>query len=125
VHDFWNSPFTIISSGGRLRPHSLALTGDMACDALQRYFVDLAIISCKGLDQEKGVMESNEAESTIKQVMMRQAKKTILLADHTKFDQTAFVKTCGFDKIATLITDENPGHAWMDFLAKQDIEVIF
>ena len=79
------SSFTMICTGGTIRPNSYALTGAMTADCLHRYYVDYALISCKGIDLEKGLMESNDSESRIKQLMMQQAKQSILLADHTKF----------------------------------------
>ncbi len=125
VNDFVNSPFTMISSGGTLRAHSFALTGVAACATLKKYYVDLAIISCKGIDQEKGLMESNEEESEIKQIMIQQSKKSILLADHSKFDKTAFIRTCDFADLNCIVTDLDPGEHWTEFLAKQNIRLFF
>ena len=125
INDFVNSPFTMISSGGVLRANSFALTGASACDTLRKYYVDVSIISCKGLDREKGLMESNEAESSIKQIMLQQAKRTILLADHSKFSKTAFIKTCDFSDLAAIVTDINPGEVWAEFLAKQQVRLIY
>ena len=125
VNDFVNSPFTMISSGGILRAHSFALTGGTACATLKKYYVDIAIISCKGIDREKGLMESNEEESEIKQIMIGQAKKSILLADHSKFSKTAFIKTCDFDALSAIVTDVDPGSNWTEFLAKQNIKLVF
>ena len=125
MNDFVNSPFTMISSGGVLQAHSFALTGASASATLRKYYVDLAILSCKGMDRQRGLMESTEAESAIKQVMLEQAQKTILLADHSKFDQTAFVKTCDFSAISTVITDISPNNEWIDFLNKQQIDLIY
>ena len=125
INDFVNSPFTMISTGGVLRANSFALTGDSAYATLRKYYVDLSIISCKGLDREKGLMESNEAESSIKQIMIAQARRTILLADHSKFNKTAFIKTCDFTDISTIVTDMTPGEVWMEYLAKQQIRLIY
>ncbi|MBQ1809227.1 MAG: DeoR/GlpR transcriptional regulator, partial [Selenomonas sp.] len=88
AYDFSASPFRIISTGGTLRPNSMALTGSATCKALQRYYADIALISCKGLNRQLGVMESNEEESVVKQVMLAQAKKALLLSDSSKFDKT-------------------------------------
>jgi DeoR/GlpR family transcriptional regulator of sugar metabolism len=125
VNDFVNSPFTMISSGGILRSHSFALTGTAACATLRKYYVDLAIISCKGIDREKGLMESNEEESEIKQIMIGQAKKSILLADHSKFGKTAFIKTCDFSTLSGVVTDMDPGENWTEFFSKQQIKLLF
>ena len=125
VNDFVSSPFTIISSGGTLRAHSYALVGPSACNSLQNYYVDLAIISCKGIDRDKGIMESNEQESIIKQQMMKQAKKCILLIDHSKFDKTAFTRTGDFTCIDYIVTNQMPSQDWIDFFDKSGIKLIY
>ncbi|MBQ1417632.1 MAG: DeoR/GlpR transcriptional regulator [Selenomonas sp.] len=125
AYDFSASPFRIISTGGTLRPNSMALTGSATCKALQRYYADIALISCKGLNRQLGVMESNEEESVVKQVMLAQAKKALLLSDSSKFDKTAFVKTCGLRSIHTLVTDKRPDDLWLDTLSKNQIDLIY
>ena len=47
-----------ISTGGILRDSSLSLVGKAAQDVLSRYNVDKAVLSCKGIDIEKGVTDS-------------------------------------------------------------------
>ena len=125
AYDFTNSQFKIISTGGTLRAKSFALTVDVTCNTLQRYYVDIAILSCKGIDIEKGVMESNEEESVVKQIMIAQAKKVILLVDHSKFDKVSFTKTCDFSKISMLITDKTPSNEWQNYLNEQQIDLIY
>ena len=43
----------VISTGGTLRDSSLSLVGKMAQDVLEKYYVDKAILSCKGIDLAK------------------------------------------------------------------------
>ena len=119
-----NLPCSIISSGGLLRPHSLALTGPVACRTLSNYCVDFAFISCKGLDLTQGVMESSEEETAVKQVMLKQARHIVLLADASKFDHQAFLKICPLDVINTIITDSEPPTEWQKLCADQNIRII-
>lgn len=70
-------------------------------------------------------MESSEEENAVKQIMLHQARQLVLLADHSKFNQTAFVKTCGFDEVDCLITDVDPDTIWERFCAKQQIRLIY
>ena len=69
-------------------------------------------------------MESNEDESVVKQVMLAQAKKSLLLIDHSKFDQTAFVKTCDLQAIDTLVTDSQPDSLWQKMLVQKQVTLI-
>lgn len=125
ISEFINSDFNIISTGGILRSHSYALTGSVACDTIKRYYVDVAIISCKALDMKKGLMESNEPESIVKQRMIEQAQKVVLLADNSKFDKIAFTRTCGLDEINCLVTDKELSPEWLEFLRKNSIQVMY
>ncbi|EGO65539.1 DeoR family transcriptional regulator [Acetonema longum DSM 6540] len=125
LNDFADANFKMISCGGDLRTHSCALVGTAACRALTRYYVDFTVISCKGIDREKGIMESNEAESHIKQQMIRQAKSKLLLVDHTKFDKIAFTKTMDFNEIDYIVTDQEPDALWVSFLRKQNVKLIY
>ena len=117
--------FKIISTGGELRAHSYALVGPIACETIKKYYVDTVLISCKALDMKKGLMESNEPESIIKRQMIEQAQKSILLADSTKFDKTAFTKTCDLAQIDTIATDKEPNIEWFDYIKENDIKLIY
>lgn len=124
-NDFIDSNLQIISTGGMLRPHSFALVGPTAKQSLLNYHVDTAILSCKALSMEKGIMESNEPESDLKATMRQQAGKCILLADSSKFNKTAFIKMLEFKDIDYLVTNSDPGKVWDDFCKKHGIELIF
>ncbi len=119
------SRISLISTGGNLRVHSLSLVGEAACRTIAAYNVDFAVVSCKGLDRERGVTESNEPESVVKRAMVRQAKNRVLLADSTKFDKIVFAKTLEFADIDYVITDADPGQQWKEFFDKSDIHVMF
>ena len=69
-------------------------------------------------------MESNEDESVVKQVMLQQAKKSLLLLDHSKFDKTAFVKTCDLQDIDTLVTNKQPDAQWQKLLVQKLVTLI-
>lgn len=124
MNDFMGSGFKMICTGGTMRESSCALTGSITSQTLEKYFVDFAFISCKGIDREKGIMESNESESRIKSIMIRQARKAVLLIDHSKFDKTAFVKCDDFSQIDTIVTDQLPAKEWQDFFHDQHLELM-
>ncbi len=124
-YEFVSSPFNIISTGGTLRAHSLALVGPVAHHTLRNYYVDMAVMSCKGLSLEQGVMESNEPENELKKNMVKQAEKFILLADHTKFNKTAFIKLSDITAIDYIITDCSPGENWLELSKKYNIPIMY
>ncbi|MGP0585970.1 DeoR/GlpR family DNA-binding transcription regulator [Paenibacillus timonensis] len=125
LNEFAGSNLNIISTGGSLRARSLSLVGPAAQETVQKYNVDTAIISCKGMSPDKGISDSNEPECELKKHMLRHADKVILLADHTKFDKNAFVKLADWEQIDYLITDERPSDAWLQLLQGKNIEVLY
>jgi len=125
LHNFSTTALNIISSGGALRHRSFSLVGEVARNTIKRYHVDTAVISCKGIDLQNGITDSNEPESDLKKCMLRQASRVILLADHTKFDKTAFIKLSEVNQIDILVTDCRPSGVWMDFFKEINVEVIY
>ncbi len=115
------SDWNIISSGGSLKEGYLALVGPRAIEGLGAYNVEKAIISCKGIDMEKGVTDGNELFSQAKQTMIRSARQCILAADHSKFDRIAFSKICDVHQIHTVVTDEKPSDQWMEYFERAGI----
>ena len=57
--------------------------------------------------------------------MQRQAEKVLLLADHTKFDKTAFANLVELSRVDVLITDRKPSDAWLNLLAEKNVEVLY
>lgn len=115
----------LISTGGIFNASSLSFQGTGTKEAIQKYHAKLAVIGCKGLTMENGVLDSYESEADIKKVMLEHSDKVALMVDHTKFDQMAFLKLIDLDKIDYLITDLKPSDKWIDFLEQRNIQLIY
>ncbi len=125
LHELNQSDLNIVSTGGLLEKGSMSLSGIVAKKAIKNYHVDIAFISCKGMDKNNGIMDSSDKEAEIKKEMIEQANNVILLVDHTKFDRISLVKLFDFNDINYIITDEEPGADWMKFLQNYNIKVIY
>ena len=119
------SDWTVLSTGGILKKGALSLNGSSAEKMINSYHVDTAICSCKGIDMELGVTDSNEHDSLIKQAMFASAERRILALDVTKFDGKSFVKVCGFRDIDLLVTNAEPSDTWLSFCSEKNIELIY
>ena len=106
-----------------LRGSSLSLVGSSAIQALSRFTADKAIISCKGLDFEKGIMESNLDEAEVKRAMADNSKHLILAVDSSKFNRLSFAKTLDFRRVHTVVSDYIPAE-WARFLAENNINYL-
>lgn len=119
--DTWN----IMSTGGRLKPESLALVGHTAEQMIRNYHVDTAIISCKGLDIEHGITDSSEFHALTKKAMISSARHTILAADSSKFDKTSFIQIADLGLIDTVVTEKRPNPRWREAFEVQNIRCLY
>lgn len=117
--------WTVLSTGGVLKNGALSLNGSSAEKMIGSYYVDAAICSCKGIDTELGITESNENDTLIKRAMFASAEKKILALDSKKFDKKSFVKVCSADDIDIIVTDKAPSEKWREFCEIQNIKLIY
>lgn len=116
---------TVISTGGILRESSLSLIGRNAEAVIKNYNVDKTIISCKGIDINKGITDSVEQEVEIKRTMCRMAKQTIMAVDSKKFNRIAFTKLLEFDEIDIVVTNNIEDEKWKEFFNGIHTKVIY
>ncbi len=115
----------IISTGGTLKENYLALVGPKALEGIKSFNADKVILSCKGIDMDKGITDANELFSQVKQTMLAAATQRILAVDRTKFDKVAFSQICDFADLDLIVTDERPSDAWLAFLAEKGIQCLY
>ncbi len=119
-HD-WN----IISTGGTLKEGGLSLVGYQAEKSLADFHVDLAVCSCKGIDLNYGITDSNEADAAIKNIIFESAAKKILAIDTTKFDCVSFVRVCNLTNVDVIVTDSEPDSKWKKYCADNGVELLY
>lgn len=100
--------WTILLTGGRLKAESLALVGSQCEKYLSNYHVDKVFVSCKGLDRNAGVTDSNELTALIKQAMLRAGRQKILVVDSSKFDKVSFVNITPVSGVEAIVTNAAP-----------------
>ena len=114
----------VLSTGGMLKEGSLSLLGHQAEELISQFHVDIAIVSCKGVDLAKGVTDSNELEAYIKQRMLASANRKILAVDSSKLDKLSFIKVCDITNFDMLVTDAVPDQDWNSITDSLDVEII-
>ncbi|SCP96668.1 DeoR/GlpR family DNA-binding transcription regulator [Anaerobium acetethylicum] len=119
-----NKGITVISTGGTLRDSTMSLVGRNAERTLQNFNVDKVVLSCKGVSIDKGITESNEAETEIKSRMRECAKMMILAIDSSKFDFISFVTAMDFRKGDIVVTDVMPDEKWLKYFEEKGVQVV-
>ena len=117
----WN----IMLTGGRLKPDSLALVGQQTQAMLRNFHVDMVVFSCKGIDAEAGITDSSEFHAETKQSMLYAARRHILALDGSKFDKVSFVKISDLSGVDTIVTNQKPSAAWLQYFDKHRITCIY
>ena len=119
------SGWDIISTGGTLKENYLALVGPKALEGIHSFNADKVILSCKGIDMEKGITDANEMFSQVKRAMLSSAKQKILAVDSTKFEAVAFSKICEVTDLDMVVTDVKPSEAWLKYFRDKGITCLY
>jgi DeoR/GlpR family transcriptional regulator of sugar metabolism len=80
---------TLISTGGTYEDRSCAYTGVVAEDSIRRYLVRCAFLGVDGLDAKHGAMDINPGHGLLKERLLPNVEKVIVLADHSKLGVTS------------------------------------
>lgn len=98
---------TLFLSGGHINYGTNSSLGDFASEFINNFHADLALISCRGLDKY-GSYEANHNQARIKQQMIKNSDKSLLLADHSKFNTSHYFKLAHYHDLDCIITDTPP-----------------
>lgn len=91
--------------GGILLPDFFATVGPMAEQSLDELYTNKAFIGSHGIGPEHGLTGPNQLEALTYRAIMRRARQTIVLADHTKLGHIALYRIAPISAAHTLITD--------------------
>jgi DeoR family transcriptional regulator, glycerol-3-phosphate regulon repressor len=100
--------FRIVVAGGTVRNRDGAVLGQLTCDTLSQFRVDVAVIGISGIDADGALLDYDYEEVRATQTILAHARKTFLVADHTKFTRRPMVQVGRLDQIDTFFTDRPP-----------------
>src|SRR5207249_4365797 len=83
---------TVYALGGRLRSRTVATVGQWTTRMLADLNVDVAFLGTNGVSPERGLTTPDPAEAEVKHLMVRSARRKILLADHSKVGRVSLCK---------------------------------
>jgi DeoR family transcriptional regulator, fructose operon transcriptional repressor len=115
---------TVLMVGGRVRGRTQAAVDAWALQALADSYVDVAFIGANGISPERGLTTPDTTESAVKRAMIRAARRSVVLADHTKVGQDHLSRFAALDEIDTLITDSGLDAQVADELRAQGPRVL-
>ena len=98
------SNMVVMVTGGVLRQGFYSLSGYFTDQFISSTQVDYAFMGIDAISQINGLMLTNTEEVGIKQKLANHSGELIVLADHEKFDHTAFIKAWDFSAVTMVIT---------------------
>ncbi len=110
-------------TGGLLLSDFFALVGPLAEQSLTQMFVTKAFVGVTGLSLEYGLTGPNQLEAHTHRVTLQRAKRTILLADHSKLGRVALHHVAPITAMHTLVTDDQAAPEFLASLKALGIEV--
>lgn len=116
--------FTVVVTGGTLRPKQHSLVHPLAGSMLDEVHVDLAFIGCNGVDPVHGVTNANLPEAAVKALMLRAAARTIVVADAAKLGEVHLGRIAPIDAFDVLVTDASAPRALVAELEQSGLAVV-
>ena len=98
----------VVVTGGLLHGADGSLVGAETNAAISKIRFDIAVIACSGFDHDGTVMDFDVQKVSVKNAAMENARRSILVADGTKFTRTAFVRISALENFTHIVTDTKP-----------------
>ncbi len=113
----------VVVIGGALRPNWFSLVGPLTELAMQQIFPDKLFLGVTGIHPERGLSCRNADAASAIRVMIRNAKQTIVVADHSKLQAVSTYQICPVEDVDLLITDSEASAAMIETLRASGVEV--
>lgn len=101
-----NPSCEIIMTGGHLRRADGGLVGSLAASTIDKFKFDVAVIGCSALDSDGDFLDFDIQEVSVSQAILRQARRTVLVADNSKFSRNAPARIGSLAEVDALYTDK-------------------
>lgn len=113
----------LILAGGVLKKPTASLVGSFTENILRDLFVETAFMSSDSVKPQTGFMDYNIDEVAIKRIMLANARRSVMLCDHSKFQNNAFMSICPLSNVDLTITDGDMDAALRKELVEDGMEL--
>jgi DeoR family transcriptional regulator, glycerol-3-phosphate regulon repressor len=96
----------IMVAGGALRRSDGGLVGELTTQFFEQFKVDIAVIGSSALDRDGDLTDFDLAEVRVSKAIIRQARKTFLVCDHSKLGRSAPARLASLSEIDTIFIDQ-------------------
>ena len=115
---------TVLVTGGMLRLSAMSLVGDLGADVLRTTRINKGFLGARGVSLERGLMDLNPDEVTIKQEMADACEQVYGIFDGTKWHRSALLAFVPVEKLAGIVTDSSAPASEVDAWRGAGVDVI-
>ena len=92
-------------TGGMMITNSFSYVGQQAQDFIAGINADVLFFSCHGMSEDGNATDLSMEEVNLRKIMMRHAKRKILLCDKSKYGKVYFYNLCTKKDVEDIITE--------------------
>lgn len=96
---------TVTCVGGQMSNENLSITGAGAIEFVKNINIDIAFIATSGFSLKNGFTTGNANECELKRTIIRKARQTAILMDHTKLNHIMTFTFAELKDIDFIVTD--------------------
>jgi DeoR family glycerol-3-phosphate regulon repressor len=116
--------FEVIVAGGPVRRNDGAVIGEAAVDLIRQFKVETAVIGASAIDEDGSLLDFDYREVRVAQAIIENARRVILVADHTKLERFAPVRIGHLSQIDVFVTDTMPSLRLRELCKLEGIELV-
>lgn len=101
----------VVALGGEVRAVSRALIGSESLEWMRRIRFDVAFVGASGIDPKRGPCTTELGEAGVKRAAVQSARRSVLVADGSKWSHPAAIVFADWQDLDDVITDHKASPA--------------
>ncbi|ANE46225.1 cytochrome C [Paenibacillus swuensis] len=110
--------------GGRVDSRHYRISGSIAEQIMQNFYVNKAFISIDGMLPVQGITSYDADRAMLARKFMQNSKESIVLTDSSKIGNSTLYKIADLNEIDRIICEQPVPREWADLMNKHDLEWI-
>lgn len=112
---------TVNLIGGVLSRENLSVSGIQAAEFIRNFNIDVAFVVPSAFSIENGFSCGNYSECDLKRAILKKARRSILLIDHSKFDKNLPFTFARLPEVQVIVTDRRPPEPFLEAIEREKI----
>ena len=118
-----NPLLRVIMPPGEFTAAESMVNGFETNEFIRRFNANICVTGASGVTLG-GPADANLEATRLKRTMIARSHRTVLLADHSKFERYALETVCPWNEIASVITDRLPSDTFREIFELQGVELV-